>query len=675
MRSAIVVLALFGCVWAQLTSHYSQEDAAAAQKVAGAGVSASASSAWHASRIVALTGGQPPKGACGTATDLLNGASKLADVAYALGALDGFGCAAVELPSSATAALEKARSAKSMNRLYYASIADAALVGLGVEGGAGLDADVVVAAAGALAAGDGLFKASASKTASALYTGMAYHVIAHFLPATESADAREAALDALSGVASVLATGEGSEDTTLELGEGDKLAATSLVISGMLRLAAAAGEGLDVDAVQVSAYAEYIMSWKGVDKAATQSYVLQALHALSSTSAVPQPVVVELLNPTVRLGAADVSMRVSVTTLLGTAADVSGVTVVSVSQAGRALGGLSAQPMRGVSGSKGVFEATIGGEVSSAGVYDVELSVAGVEGTVLRALRATTGAGIRSATWVVRAHDSKKKGKKAAQSSETTETKLAYGETLPAGFSAHEGQIVSLKFAVTADDGGSMMPHQVFLELTHAETGVRTVFTGLLADTTTGEHKVTLDVGSASALKTASAGGQFSARLLVGDVALDEPIAWSMGSITLSPPAPRRAKEEILYAKPLLHESETTLSPLREITHVFRAPEARVPAVIALAIAGAVASPIVLYFLWATAAGGCNMRGFPTGTSFLYAVGFHAGLGGIMLLFAAYWLASDMMTTLAYLSVIGAATALFGYFLLRAQLDAEAKSK
>lgn len=69
---------------------------------------------------------------------------------------------------------------------------------------------------------------------------------------------------------------------------------------------------------------------------------------------------------------------------------------------------------------------------------------------------------------------------------------------------------------------------------------------------------------------------------------LHQPFLWSLGSIQFNLPQPV-AQDEILYTKALLHESDTTLKPLKEICHQFRAPEPRPPVVVSLSFAAAVA--------------------------------------------------------------------------------------
>jgi len=99
-------------------------------------------------------------------------------------------------------------------------------------------------------------------------------------------------------------------------------------------------------------------------------------------------------------------------------------------------------------------------------------------------------------------------------------------------------------------------------------------------------------------------------------------------------------------------------APRPVIEHNFRKAEKRPPQTISFAFTIAVLSPCFFLFVGLIRVG-ANIRNFPFGAGFIWAVGFQACLGAILALFAFYWLALNMVQTLFYLGVLSVPTVFF----------------
>lgn len=247
----------------------------------------------------------------------------------------------------------------------------------------------------------------------------------------------------------------------------------------------------------------------------------------------------------------------------------------------------------------------------------------------------------------------------------------AYPKSASNTLSAKADQFLHVTFSVKdAEDGSALAPHQAFVRLTHETSGVASYFVAKPdAGGEAGQHKLELRVGDRKALRDATEPGTYAVAVIVGDASLANPVEWSIGRVTLSPPAAPVHKAPPLYTTPLLHESDTALGPLREIKHTFRAPERRPPAAISLAAAGAVVAIVVGWVLYVLALPGWRWAApLTSGAGGLWVLGFHGSFGAVLALFLAYWLAPagglDMIRTLALLAVLAAPLAFFMHRLL-----------
>lgn len=244
---------------------------------------------------------------------------------------------------------------------------------------------------------------------------------------------------------------------------------------------------------------------------------------------------------------------------------------------------------------------------------------------------------------------------------------------------AQSGQHLNVVFEIADEEGNALKPHQSFVRLTNKETKVSTYF---VAEPTTsavgdkkGAHKLSLDLSDRKSLYSAADAGMYDVFVIVGDAAISNPVEWRIGTVSLVPAEAPAKSPEILYSKPLLHESDTTRKPLKEIEHIFRAPEKRAPAIVSTAATVAV---LGAFGVWVLTAMGLGLRLSLPATAIHWAAGFYSSFLAVLLLFAAYWLDYlRMFRTLGLLSVLAAPLAVCGRKLalaLQKRDDATAKS-
>ena len=153
--------------------------------------------------------------------------------------------------------------------------------------------------------------------------------------------------------------------------------------------------------------------------------------------------------------------------------------------------------------------------------------------------------------------------------------------------------------------------------------------------------------------------------LLVGDVALESPIEFSIGKVRLEFPAKVKPQYPI-YTRPLLHDSDNALAAMPEIIHQFRPPAPRPPVIVSTIFIILVAAPLVVFILGLPVVG-ANLKGFPDGFGAVWSLGLFASLLAFLILLTAYWLTLTMFTTLNYMLPLSVITVVTGTGALRAR--------
>ncbi|KAI7837704.1 hypothetical protein COHA_008497 [Chlorella ohadii] len=219
--------------------------------------------------------------------------------------------------------------------------------------------------------------------------------------------------------------------------------------------------------------------------------------------------------------------------------------------------------------------------------------------------------------------------------------------------------------AALAGGDADFRPQQAFLRLTARGSGDAAYFAATKAKggglVVTAKHdELQKQVGTQP--------GTYDAALLVGDTRSAQPVEWALGEVkVLYPPQDDGSQPEAKPYRPL----DATFRPKPEIVHQHRQPERRAPAVVSLFFSLVALAPLAAYVVAALRIG-ANLKGFPTGASFLPAAAFHAGLAAICALYLLFWLQLNLMQTLPILAILGVVTAVFGRITLQGAAAAAA---
>lgn len=161
---------------------------------------------------------------------------------------------------------------------------------------------------------------------------------------------------------------------------------------------------------------------------------------------------------------------------------------------------------------------------------------------------------------------------------------------------------------------------------------------------------------AAIAKQIGTQGGLFELALLLGDTSVSKPLQWVLADVTVKhaplddgkqPPSPVNKMDQIS-------------APKIEISHVFRQPDKRPPAIVSLFFTIVVFIPLA-GFSFAMIQLHANIKGFPqAGAQQIWALGFHAGILAILATYLVFWLGMNLMNTAPIVLGIGAVTAAFG---------------
>uniref|UniRef100_K3X631 Ribophorin II n=1 Tax=Globisporangium ultimum (strain ATCC 200006 / CBS 805.95 / DAOM BR144) TaxID=431595 RepID=K3X631_GLOUD len=257
-------------------------------------------------------------------------------------------------------------------------------------------------------------------------------------------------------------------------------------------------------------------------------------------------------------------------------------------------------------------------------------------------------------------------------SAELNGLSLALGETVSKQeFSSGSGDALRVEVKLQRKhDKSPVTAHQAFLRFTHKADKVDTYF--VLTTDKKKTHSAFLQFSTLSK-KFGYKSGVYKLQLILGDPTFEKSIVWDLGELDLllaSEPPPTPSP---LYAKHLLHESDTTLKALREIKHIMRPQDPRPPITVSLAFTGAVLVPLAVFLIIVLKLQ-LNISKLFQGSVFIFGSGFLATLAAIFALFGWYWLELTMFRTLGYLAVLGTANLWFGLLTLKRLAADDAKA-
>lgn len=223
--------------------------------------------------------------------------------------------------------------------------------------------------------------------------------------------------------------------------------------------------------------------------------------------------------------------------------------------------------------------------------------------------------------------------------------KLKFPAKLSAGLDADFHQKVVMTFNLKDMNTDQLVTaHQTFIRLVHETTGQEIFF---VAEADSDDHyKFTLDVGATGKDSFNHQSGKYRMSLIVGDKAMQLPISWTLGDVTLTfsgQPKTTKRQERITEPKPV-------------IEHMFRVPEKRPAKIVSSAFTILVVSPLLIMFgMWGKI--GANISNLSLTIPTLL---FHVGLACIFSLYYMFWVSFDMFYTLKLLVLIGGMTFLGG---------------
>jgi hypothetical protein len=232
------------------------------------------------------------------------------------------------------------------------------------------------------------------------------------------------------------------------------------------------------------------------------------------------------------------------------------------------------------------------------------------------------------------------------------------------GFSASAvaQEFIHVIFKVSGNNKDSIKrPHQSLVCFTHVESSVSRVFAATkVSDGSSMEFNAVIAVGD-EAKAFDFRNGNYLVSILVADAAIVKPIEWVVGSIELKFPS-RPVVNLPLYAKSLLHTSDTTLEALPEIEHQMRPPAKRASNIIAGTFSLLTLIPLLGFI-------GFNLSLKPNFSRLnsLSSVLFILLLGCILALYYCYWLAVDGVSfydTIKYLCILLPITIFVGKYSL-----------
>eukprot|EP00092_Neocalanus_flemingeri_P015901 GFUD01017218.1.p1 GENE.GFUD01017218.1~~GFUD01017218.1.p1 ORF type:complete len:629 (-),score=198.59 GFUD01017218.1:211-2097(-) len=421
------------------------------------------------------------------------------------------------------------------------------------------------------------------------------------------------------------------------------LSVTSVVLTGAAKLAIKAKKLLPVAGDQAVKFANYLMSRKSVQQPKGAFHLLEAVTTMASN---PQhiPLVIALASP-VSVSAENPHVVVSVTDLAGGSP---GDFTLVLDTATRLEDGAVVAAKHPLTHMVTTTKYTMDLMTASppAGFYELVLTASPVKADT----RFVGNTGVTLTVKVLTTISVDNVELKVLDSDQTTT-----GKTIKLKFPSLETEKVSVDYkerimlnfnVLDAVTKKAMLIHQVFVKLTHTESGAEIIYVAEAA-VSSKTYMFDLDLGQA-AQDFNSKSGDYSVSVILGDAVITNPISWHAANIDINFPESDSPKEAGLYeAKP-------------EIRHLFREPEPRPSAVVSNAFTLLCLSPIlIMLVLWARL--GVNCSNFPVS---LASVGFHLGLASIFLLYTYFWLELNMFQTMKYLTVLGVITFLCGNSLL-----------
>ncbi|XP_041772160.1 dolichyl-diphosphooligosaccharide--protein glycosyltransferase subunit 2 [Anopheles merus] len=423
------------------------------------------------------------------------------------------------------------------------------------------------------------------------------------------------------------------------------LSITALIVNGGFKLATSLSKPAPITADQAVKFATYFLSRASVQTPKGVSVLLEALKLLASQKTIA-PVCVRLADNGQLLPESPV-LSVRVCDLLGKplspALAALSTTVVSRTSNDALVSKVNLVPSKD---DATLYTYNLKSASPARGLYRVDVDAAP---SYRQQLQVSVLGKVRVSSLEVGVGDTD------SAASSVKRQSVAHPSKLATVLNADSQQKVVLKTALVDDASGKPITvHQCFVLLRHQETRQEIIF---VAETDSSKaYKFEMDVG-ARAADFGHKSGLYEVRLIVGDALLSNSFQWHLADLELKFAAGDSQQQQ----QQSVDAAASSRKPLPEIVHQFRAPEKRPPRFVSdLFTALCIAPLVILFGLWAKL--GVNVKNFPLS---LGAIGFHLGLGAILVLFGIFWLRLNMFDTIRYLIPLALFTFICGNRMLR----------
>uniref|UniRef100_A0A182RFP5 Dolichyl-diphosphooligosaccharide--protein glycosyltransferase subunit 2 n=1 Tax=Anopheles funestus TaxID=62324 RepID=A0A182RFP5_ANOFN len=421
------------------------------------------------------------------------------------------------------------------------------------------------------------------------------------------------------------------------------LSITALIVNGGFKLATSLSKPAPITADQAVKFATYFLSRASVQTPKGVSVLLEALKLLASQKAIA-PVCIRLADNGQLLPESPV-LSVRVCDLLGKALSPAlaalSTTIVSRTSSEALVSKVNLVPSKD---DPTLYTYSLKSASPTRGLYRVDIEVAP---SYRQQLQVSVLGKVRVSSLEVGVGDTD------SAASSVKRHSVAHPSKLATVLNADSQQKVVLKTALVDDASGKPITvHQAFVLLRHRDSRQEIIF---VAETDSSKaYKFEMDVG-ARASDFGHKSGLYEVRLIVGDALLSNSFQWHLADLELKF-AVSEGQQQSASA-----DAASSRKPLPEIVHQFRAPEKRPPRFVSDLFTALCIAPIVILFgLWAKL--GVNVKNFPLS---LGALGFHLGLGAILVLFGIFWLRLNMFETIRYLIPLALFTFFCGNRMLR----------
>jgi oligosaccharyltransferase complex subunit delta (ribophorin II) len=251
----------------------------------------------------------------------------------------------------------------------------------------------------------------------------------------------------------------------------------------------------------------------------------------------------------------------------------------------------------------------------------------------------------------------------AKSAGETNVQKATFPGGLSKQVTAEKNQYLYADIGLTGGHG--FQPSQIFLQLNKkGQADKSAVFpaapSGKKDDK--GHFLVKVNLASTEFLEAVYGKGEYEMQAVIGDSLLVKSHKWKIGVIQLN-----------------IDESDSHKDAFAEqadIAHKFRDPERRPPAILAYVFTGLILAALIFLIIKLMASGSLDLQLPSNPSELMYALGFQATLGAILVLYVFYWWKLNIFQALGGLAIVGSvATVLGNQALKRRHLRTQGKEK